>query len=135
MHRHLKKYGAVLLALTLIASSVMPVLAEVDGIGPDDDYLLEGVYGEKYGSGHSVPPCVMVEVMDKTMAKQWNIGTWIIMRSAVERSIRSPMILPLLMILLCVSITPLGKPVVPEVYCMLHTSFGRTRAARRAISA
>ena len=46
MHRHLKKYGAVLLALILIVSSVMPVLAEVDGIGPDDDYLLEGVYGE-----------------------------------------------------------------------------------------
>ena len=29
--------------------------------------------------------------------------------------------------------TPFGKPVVPEVYCMLHTSSGRTPAAMRRI--
>ena len=49
---------------------------------------------EKYGIGQSVAPCVMQEVMESTMPKQWNIGTWIIIRSAVDRSIRSPMHLP-----------------------------------------
>jgi hypothetical protein len=44
----------------------------------------------------SVAPWVMEAVMASTMPKQWNIGTWIIMRSAVERSMRSPMHLPLL---------------------------------------
>ncbi len=51
---------------------------------------------EKYGMGQSVEPWVMVEVIESTMPKQWNIGTWIIMRSAVERPMRSPMHLPLL---------------------------------------
>ena len=46
------------------------------------------------GIGHIVAPCVMLAVIERTMPKQWNIGTWIIMRSAVERSIRSPMHLP-----------------------------------------
>ena len=46
--------------------------------------------------GQRVDPWVMVEVMDSTMPKQWNMGTWIIIRSAVERPIRSPMHLPLL---------------------------------------
>ena len=46
-----------------------------------------------------LPKSVMVEVMERTMPKQWNIGTWIIMRSAVERSMLSPMVLPLLIML------------------------------------
>ena len=41
-----------------------------------------------------VAPCVMDAVIDRTMPKQWNMGTWIIMRSAVDRSMRSPMHLP-----------------------------------------
>ena len=45
--------------------------------------------------GQSVEPCVIVEVIERTMPKQWNIGTWIIIRSAVESPIRSPMHLPL----------------------------------------
>ena len=53
-----------------------------------------GTLAEKYGIGQSVAPCVMQEVMESTMPKQWNIGTWIIIRSAVDRSIRSPMHLP-----------------------------------------
>ena len=55
--------------------------------------------GEKYGRGNMAPPCVTTAVMASTMPKQWNMGTWIIRRSAVERSIRSPMHLPLLTIL------------------------------------
>ena len=51
---------------------------------------------EKYGSGESVVPCVIAAVIASTMPKQWNIGTCIIMRSSVERSMRSPMHLPLL---------------------------------------
>src|SRR5262245_31186585 len=35
----------------------------------------------------------------------------------------------------CVSMAPLGKPVVPEVYWMLTTSCGLTAAARRSRSA
>ncbi len=34
----------------------------------------------------------------------------------------------------CVSITPLGKPVVPEVYCMFTTSWGSSVAWRAANS-
>ena len=54
---------------------------------------------EKAGIGDMVTPWVTEAVMARTMPKQWNIGTWIIMRSAVERSMRSPMFLPLLTIL------------------------------------
>ena len=52
-------------------------------------------FAEKYGSGHTVAPWVSEAVMLSTMPKQWNMGTWIIMRSAVESSMRSPMHLPL----------------------------------------
>ncbi len=55
--------------------------------------------GLKYGSGSTVAPWVIEAVMASTMPKQWNIGTCIIMRSAVERSMRSPIFLPLLTIL------------------------------------
>ena len=51
---------------------------------------------EMPGSGDMVAPWVMEAVMASTMPKQWNMGTWIIMRSAVERSMQSPMALPLL---------------------------------------
>ena len=54
---------------------------------------------EKYGNGNSVAPCVIDAVIASTIPKQWNIGTWIIIRSAVDRSIRSPMHLPLLTML------------------------------------
>ena len=68
------------------------------------------------------------------MPKQWNIGTWIIMRSSVERSMQSPMALPLLTTLRCVSMTPFGNPVVPEVYCMLQTSSGLMARQRASTS-
>ena len=32
-------------------------------------------FGEKYGSGKIVPPCVIVAVIARTIPKQWNIGT------------------------------------------------------------
>ena len=85
--------------------------------------------GEKYGIGQRVPPWVIMLVIERTMPKQWNIGTCIIILSAVDISILSPMVFPLLTIFLWVSMTPLGKPVVPDVYCMLHTSSGFTRDA------
>ena len=52
--------------------------------------------GENAGIGLIVTPWVIEAVIASTMPKQWNIGTWIIIRSAVERSIQSPMALPLL---------------------------------------
>ena len=55
--------------------------------------------GEKYGMGQIVPPWVMRLVIERTMPKQWNIGTCIIILSAVEMSMRSPIVLPLLMML------------------------------------
>ena len=51
--------------------------------------------GEKYGSGKIVAECVIAAVIASTIPKQWNIGTCIIILSAVERSILSPMHLPL----------------------------------------
>ena len=41
-------------------------------------------FGEKYGSAR-VAPCVIDAVIASTMPKQWNIGTCIIMRSAVRK--------------------------------------------------
>ena len=55
--------------------------------------------GEKAGIGDMVVPWVMAAVMAKTMPKQWNMGTWISIRSAVERSMQSPIVLPLLITL------------------------------------
>ena len=54
----------------------------------------QGRLGEKYGIGNMVPPWVMVAVMASTMPKQWNMGTWIIILSSVDRSMPSPMDLP-----------------------------------------
>ncbi|OPZ74063.1 MAG: hypothetical protein BWY80_00733 [Firmicutes bacterium ADurb.Bin456] len=51
--------------------------------------------GEKYGMGTMVEPWVIDAVMDSTMPKQWNMGTWMSIRSAVERSMQSPIHLPL----------------------------------------
>ena len=56
-------------------------------------------FGEKYGRGSTVPPCVIVAVIASTMPKQWNIGTWIIILSSVDRSMPSPMLLPSLTML------------------------------------
>ena len=52
--------------------------------------------GENAVMGDIVVPWVIDAVMARTMPKQWNMGTWIIMRSAVERSMQSPIALPLL---------------------------------------
>ena len=52
-------------------------------------------FGEKAGIGDMVVPCVIDAVIASTMPKQWNIGTWIIIRSAELKSMRSPMHLPL----------------------------------------
>ena len=52
--------------------------------------------GENAGIGDMVTPWVTDAVIASTIPKQWNMGTWIIMRSAVERSMQSPMALPLL---------------------------------------
>ena len=41
---------------------------------------------------------------------------------------------PLFSTLRCVSVTPLGKPVVPEVYCRFTGSAGRVAASRAARS-
>ena len=51
--------------------------------------------GEKAVMGYMDTPWVMEAVMASTMPKQWNMGTWIIILSAVERSMQSPMALPL----------------------------------------
>ena len=52
-------------------------------------------FAEKYGIGHIVVPCVIEDVIESVIPKQWNIGTCIIIRSAVESPIRSPIHLPL----------------------------------------
>ena len=52
-------------------------------------------FAEKYGIGHIVAPCVIDEVIESTMPKQWNIGTCIIILSAVDSPMRSPIAFPL----------------------------------------
>ena len=37
--------------------------------------LAREAFAEKYGSGHTVAPWVMEEVILSTMPKQWNMGT------------------------------------------------------------
>ena len=51
---------------------------------------------QKAGIGDMVTPCVIEAVIASTIPKQWNIGTCIIILSAVERSMQSPIALPLL---------------------------------------
>ena len=57
------------------------------------------------------------------MPKQWKRGTGSSSRSSGVNFMHSPIAKPLFTMLWCVSITPFGKPVVPEVYCMLITSW------------
>ena len=51
--------------------------------------------GENAGIGDIVVPCVIDAVIASTIPKQWNIGTCIIILSAVDKSIQSPIALPL----------------------------------------
>ncbi len=65
-----------------------------------------------------------------TRPKQWKSGTWINSRSAGLMPMTSPTMAALLMTFRWVSMTPLGKPVVPEVYCMFMTSSKLSSASR-----
>ena len=78
--------------------------------------------GSKLSTITAMAPCVTIAITPSTRPKQWNRGTGRQTRSSAENFCRSPMAKPLLRMLQWVSITPLGKPVVPEVYCMLITS-------------
>ena len=88
--------------------------------------------GSKLSMITAVAPCVTMAIIPSTRPKQWKSGTGRHTRSAAVNFCRSPMWNPLLMMLWCVSITPLGKPVVPEVYCMLITSWHSRPASVRA---
>ena len=55
--------------------------------------------GENAGMGTIVAPWVTAAVIASTMPKQWNMGTWMSSLSAVEKSMQSPMALPLLTML------------------------------------
>src|SRR5579863_4381466 len=83
--------------------------------------------GSKVGAGRIMAaPAVTIGTVPATQPKQWYIGTGTTIRSSgVMRSERAQRY-PLLTTLRCVSSTPLGKPVVPEVYCMFVTSSGDT---------
>lgn len=56
------------MAMNMVGTPLKQVMRSAVTQASDD-------WGEKYGSGQSVPPCVIMEVMDSTMPKQWNIGT------------------------------------------------------------
>ena len=58
------------------------------------------------------------------MPKQWYSGTGMHKRSAGVSFMASPMKKPLFKMLRCVSVAPLGKPVVPLVNWMLIGSLG-----------
>ena len=60
------------------------------------------------------------------MPKQWYSGTGMHSRSRSVRRIASPTKKPLFRMLRCVSVAPLGCPVVPEVNWMLIASSERS---------
>ena len=84
--------------------------------------------GSKSSTITMVDPCVMTEQTPSTHPKQWNNGTQISSRSAGVKCMQSPIVCPLFRMLWLVSMTPFGKPVVPEVYCMLISSWQPTCA-------
>ncbi len=59
-----------------------------------------------------------------TQPKQWNSGTHRHRRSSGVKPSTCPDAKPLLRMFRLESMTPFGKPVVPDVYCMLITSSG-----------
>ena len=79
--------------------------------------------GEYTSTGTTEAACVMHAISPSTMPKQWKKGTVMHSLSSLEKFMPSPIALPLLRMLKCVSMTPLGKPVVPLVYCMFTTSW------------
>ena len=70
----MKRYGALriacwLFAFALVLQSVTClVIIDVQANMSDD-------FAEKYGRGKRVPPCVIIDVIESTIPKQWNIGT------------------------------------------------------------
>ena len=70
-----------------------------------------------------------------THPKQWNSGTHRHRRSAGVNPSTDPNASPLLTMLRLESMTPLGKPVVPDVYCMLITSSAPMPRPRASSSA
>jgi len=69
-----------------------------------------------------VQRCVRMAMMPSTQPKQWKYGTGRHTRSLGVSFMPSPMKKPSLRMLRCVSMTPLGKPVVPLVYCIMQQS-------------
>ena len=82
-----------------------------------------------------VAPCVTQARLPSTMPKQWYSGTGMHNRSSGVRRMHSPMKKPLFRILRCVSVAPLGKPVVPLVNWMLIASVFLRPAAIGSIRA
>ena len=64
--------GSVPLAAGLPSGNI--ILSKI-AILTDSSCDIPQEMAEKYGIGQSVAPCVMQEVMESTMPKQWNIGT------------------------------------------------------------
>ncbi len=78
------------------------------------------VTGSNAGAGNTTAaPWLNAPSTPITMPKQWYIGTGMHSRSSWPTSITSVTKYPLLRMLWCDSVAPLGKPVVPEVYWML----------------
>ncbi len=87
-------------------------------------YGLHHRMGLKYSTGTMAVPWCQRSHDSQHQAKTVENGTGIQSLSSSVKRILSPMLRPLLTMLRWVSITPLGKPVVPEVYCKLMTSSG-----------
>src|SRR5215208_4704192 len=76
----------------------------------------------KLSTGTIVPSWVTVLSVPSTQPKQWKKGTGIHTLSSGPSSMHSPMLKAFFTMFVWVSCTPFGKPVVPEVYCILITS-------------
>ena len=79
--------------------------------------------GSNFSRNTIVAPWFTQLITPSTQPKQWKSGTGMHTRSREERFWHAPIQKPSLPMLRCVSCTPFGKPVVPEVYCMFTTSF------------
>ena len=79
--------------------------------------------GSNFSRNTIVEPWFTQLITPRTQPKQWKSGTGMQTRSREERFWHAPIQKPSFAMLRWVSCTPLGKPVVPLVYCMLTTSF------------
>src|SRR6218665_2043086 len=90
---------------------------------------------ENFGASARLPPCASGASMVTTRALMWYSGSTASTRSAGESSCSALMACALTARVRCVSSTPLGWPVVPEVYISSATASGGGGVRRQPVRA